>query len=437
MSFLQLVRREMRGSLRKLVFMAAVGGISSAAVLAAINAGAQAAGDSESSSLWAVAVFLIALFLFIRSQPYVTTTITAEIEAIIHKLRVRLMDAVRRSELLSIDDIGRSRIVAAINSDSGVLTQASNTLCYSMQSVVLIFFISIYVAYLSLAAFIMSVVIVGLAGTVFHLRSRRLTLDRARAAEQERQLFDRMDDFLDGFKEVRLNSARSVDLFDDAVEVSRAAANIKIGAQVQTFRQIVSVQSYMYVLLGAVVFAAPRLSESFGGASIPKATTALLFVVGACFGLVQSIPILLNANAAADRLQKLVSDLSATASTEPDSHGGAARFRCDRDAQYRVPLRGQIFRHRLLTSGRSTSRCDPASSSSSPAATVRESRPSCGCSPGSIRPIPARSRSTECGSTATHATPIARCSPRFSSTIICFTGSTAYPIRIRSRSTGC
>jgi putative ATP-binding cassette transporter len=338
MSFLQLVRREMRGSLRKLVFMAAVGGISSAAVLAAINAGAQAAGSSESSSLWAIAVFLIALFLFVRSQPYVTTTITAEIEAIIHKLRVRLMDAVRRSELLSIDDIGRSRIVAAINSDSGVLTQASNTLCYSMQSVVLIFFISIYVAYLSLAAFIMSVVIVGLAGTVFHLRSRRLTLDRARAAEQERQLFDRMDDFLDGFKEVRLNSARSVDLFDDAVEVSRAAANIKIGAQVQTFRQIVSVQSYLYVLLGAVVFAAPRLSESFGGASIPKATTALLFVVGACFGLVQSIPILLNANAAADRLQKLVSDLSATASTEPDITVAQPSFAA-------IEMRNIVFRY--------------------------------------------------------------------------------------------
>ena len=332
MSFLQLVRREMRGSLRKLLFMAAIGGISSAAVLAAINAGAQAAGESENSSLWAIALFLVALTLFIWSQPYVTTTITAEIEAIIHKMRVRLMDAVRRSELLSIDDIGRSRIVAAINSDAGVLTQASNTLVYSMQSVVLIFFISIYVAYLSLAAFIMSVVIVGIAGTVFHLRSRRLAIERARAADQERQLFDRMDDFLDGFKEVRLNNARSVALFDDAVEVSRAAANIKIGAQVQTFRQIVSVQSYMYVLLGAVVFAAPRFGESLGGASIPKATTALLFVVGACFGLVQSIPILLNANAAADRLQKLVEDLSATAAVLPDetrvlTHFGAIEMR--------------------------------------------------------------------------------------------------------------
>jgi putative pyoverdin transport system ATP-binding/permease protein len=338
MSFLQLVRREMRGSLRKLLFMAAIGGISSAAVLAAINAGAQAAGESENSSLWAIALFLVALTLFIWSQPFVTTTITAEIEAIIHKMRVRLMDAVRRSELLSIDDIGRSRIVAAINSDAGVLTQASNTLVYSMQSVVLIFFISIYVAYLSIAAFIMSVVIVGIAGTVFHLRSRRLALERARAADQERQLFDRMDDFLDGFKEVRLNKARSVALFDDAVEVSRAAANIKIGAQVQTFRQIVSVQSYMYVLLGAVVFAAPRFGESLGGASIPKATTALLFVVGACFGLVQSIPILLNANAAADRLQKLVTDLSATASVLPDDTRVLTHFGV-------IEMRNIVFRY--------------------------------------------------------------------------------------------
>jgi putative pyoverdin transport system ATP-binding/permease protein len=338
MSFLQLVRREMRGSLRKLLFMAAIGGISSAAVLAAINAGAQAAGESENSSLWAIALFLVALTLFIWSQPFVTTTITAEIEAIIHKMRVRLMDAVRRSELLSIDDIGRSRIVAAINSDAGVLTQASNTLVYSMQSVVLIFFISIYVAYLSIAAFIMSVIIVGIAGTVFHLRSRRLAIERARAADQERQLFDRMDDFLDGFKEVRLNNARSVALFDDAVEVSRAAANIKIGAQVQTFRQIVSVQSYMYVLLGAVVFAAPRFGESLGGASIPKATTALLFVVGACFGLVQSIPILLNANAAANRLQKLVDDLSATASVLPDEARALTHFGV-------IEMRNIVFRY--------------------------------------------------------------------------------------------
>jgi cyclic peptide transporter len=317
MSFLQLVRREMRGSLRKLVFMSSIGGMTSVAILAAINAGAQAADESHKPSLWAVTLFVISLFLFVKTQTYVTTTVTAEIEAIIHRLRVRLMDDVRRSELLAVERIGRSRIFSAITSDAAVLTQASNTLCYSMQGVVMVFFVAIYVAYLSFVAFVLSVVILVAAGTMFHFRGRRLMAERAKAAAQERRLFDRLADFLDGFKEVRLNSARSADLFDDAVAVSRAAANIKIGAQVDTFRQIVSTQSYIYILLGAVVFAAPLFSESLAGASIMKTTTALLFVVGASIGLVQSIPILSNANAAADRLEQLDSDLRATVSTEP------------------------------------------------------------------------------------------------------------------------
>ena len=87
--------------------------------------------------------------------------------------------------------------------------------------------------------------------------------------------------------------------------VSRTAANIKIRSQAETFKMIVTSQISMYVLLGAVVFVAPQFSSSLGGASLTKTTTALMFVVGACFGLVQSIPVLLTANAAADRIEQL------------------------------------------------------------------------------------------------------------------------------------
>src|ERR1700722_10232029 len=197
MSFLQLVRSETQASLQKLAFMSVVGGISNAAILTAINTGAQAADENNGSTLWAVSLFVISLFLFIKTQVYVTTTITAEIEAIIHRLRVRLMDQVRRSELLAVENIGRARIVAAITSDAAVLTQASNVLCYSVQAPVLILFVALYVAYLSFAAFALSVIIVGAAAVMFNFRSRRLAVERANAAEVERRLFDRLSDFLD------------------------------------------------------------------------------------------------------------------------------------------------------------------------------------------------------------------------------------------------
>jgi putative ATP-binding cassette transporter len=312
MSFLQLVRREMHGSMPKLLFMSSVGGISNASILAAINTGVQDTSSGHPPGLWAASLFLIALFLFMRAQQFVTITATAEIEAIIHKLRVRLMDLIRRSELLEIDKIGRSRIVAAVTSDTAILTQASNMLCFTVQGAVLILFVGFYVAYLSIVAFLLTVVIVSGAATVFHYKNRRLSEQKGESAAWERRLFDRLTDFLDGFKEVRLNAARSEDLFNDAMEVSKTAANIKIRTQAETFKMIVTSQISMYILLGAVVFVAPNLSDTLGGASIAKTTTALLFVVGACFGIVQSIPILLNANASADRIDRLEQALHTT-----------------------------------------------------------------------------------------------------------------------------
>jgi putative pyoverdin transport system ATP-binding/permease protein len=321
MSFLQLVRREMHGSLPKLLFMSGLGGISTAAILAAINSGLQ-----SGSSVWAATLFVIALILFIKTQSYVTITTTAEIEAIIHKIRVRLMDQIRHSELLSIEDVGRARIVAAITSDTAVLTQASNMLAFTVQGAVLIVFVAVYVAFLSVAAILTTIVIVSIAAVIFHQKNRRLVDEKQRAAAWERRLFDRLTDFLDGFKEVRLNRKRSADLFDDAVDVSRTAANIKINTQAETFKMIVSSQISMYVLLGAVVFVAPQFSDSLGGAALTKTTTALMFIVGACFGLVQSIPILLNANASADRIVQLENALRATVSSQPREIPVAKRF---------------------------------------------------------------------------------------------------------------
>ena len=195
---------------------------------------------------------------------------------------------------------------------------------YSVQAPILLAFVGIYVAYLSFPAFALSVVIVGLAGTVFHFRSRRLTEERAAASEQS--AISAVSPTSTASKNLRMHAGRSADLFDDAVEASEESANIKIRVQAATFRLIASSQAYMYLLLAIVVFVAPLFSDSAGTASITKTTTALLFVIGAFFGLVQSIPVLLNANAAADRLAQLEVDLHQTASAEAASDRLPVRF---------------------------------------------------------------------------------------------------------------
>jgi putative pyoverdin transport system ATP-binding/permease protein len=311
MSFLKLVRREMQGSLNRLAVVSGLGGVSTASILAAINSGAQAA-DAGTVSLWSTALFVVALLFFIKVQHYILITTTAQIEAIIHRLRLRLMDHVRRSELLPLESIGRAEIVSAITKDTATLTQASNTLAFVAQGSVLVSFVAIYVAYLSLLAFVLSAGIVGSAALVLRARSRQLAIETREASIWENRLFDRLLDLLDGFKEIRLNSLRSNDLFDDVVEVSRTAANIKIRAQSETYKRMVFLQSSLYSVLGAIVFVVPALSDTLAGASVTKIVTALVFIVGTCFGLVQSMPTITAANVAADNIERLENRLLAT-----------------------------------------------------------------------------------------------------------------------------
>ena len=315
MSFLKLVRREMQGSLNRLAVVSGLGGVSTASILAAVNSGAQAA-DAGKVSLWSTALFVVALLFFIKVQHYILITTTAEIEAIIHRLRLRLMDHVRRSELLPLESIGRAEIVSAITKDTATLTQASNTLAFVAQGSVLVSFVAIYVAYLSLLAFVLSAAIVGTAALVLQARSRQLAIETREASIWENRLFDRLLDLLDGFKEVRLNSLRSNDLFDDVVEVSRTAANIKIRAQSETYKRMVFLQSALYSVLGAIVFVVPALSDTLAGASITKIVTALVFIVGTCFGLVQSMPTITAANVAADNIEELENRLLATVAAD-------------------------------------------------------------------------------------------------------------------------
>jgi putative ATP-binding cassette transporter len=141
-------------------------------------------------------IFRVALLLFIQSQHFILITTTAEIGAIIHKMRVRLLNYVRRSELLPLEQIGRAEIVSAITGDTAILTQASNMLAFAVQGALLITLVTIYVAYLSFTAFVLSVVIVGTGAAIFHSKTKQHAAEMREAAQWENRLYDRLSDVL-------------------------------------------------------------------------------------------------------------------------------------------------------------------------------------------------------------------------------------------------
>jgi putative ATP-binding cassette transporter len=323
MLLLQLIRREIRSSLPKLVIMAMLAGTSNAIIIAAINAAAEAAtkGEVKFSS---VIAFSLALLVYLKTQRYILATTTLEVEAAIHRIRLRLMNDVRHSELLQLEGIGKSEIVGAITKETLTLSSAATVLIIAAQGSVLIFFAGLYIAYQSLPAFLISAAIVTVAALVYLARTKQQRIQLRKSQESETLLLDRLSDLLDGFKEVRLHAPRSEALFRDIEEVSDRAAELKIKSHIDSLDQSVFSQVAFYVMIGGVVFVVPSFSNT-AGASMVNITTALVFVIGAISSVVQCIPMLGAASAAAEKITELEGILQNAAGLPVQSAGAPPR----------------------------------------------------------------------------------------------------------------
>jgi putative ATP-binding cassette transporter len=303
MQFLRLLRSESAIDLRRMIGMAIVAGLSNAMVLAVINAAATPNTQGGGKARLAV-MFVVVLVAYSISQRYLMFEASKEIERIIHRVRSRLTAAVRDSELPEIEHIGRTRIFNAISKEIQALAQNTNTLVAVSQMSLLVVFATLYLLVLSPTAFVIAMVFMSVAVTIYLGRLKVVNNAIQASLGAEYGLHELLEGILDGFKEVKLNATRSQQISDDLLEASLDAAESRVTAQSELTRNYVFTQNVFFLLLATMVFVVPELTD-IAGNTIVKLTTAILFVTSAIAGVVSSVPVFINANASAGNIMKL------------------------------------------------------------------------------------------------------------------------------------
>jgi putative ATP-binding cassette transporter len=115
MDLLKLLRTEASLDLRRMLAMSIIAGLSNVAVLALINVAANRRGQADGGRL--ALMFIIVVTTYTVSQRYVMIQSAREVERIVHRIRSRLIEALRRCELRDIERIGRTRIYSALSTE--------------------------------------------------------------------------------------------------------------------------------------------------------------------------------------------------------------------------------------------------------------------------------------------------------------------------------
>lgn len=342
MQIFRLYRQESRTSMWKLGSMATLSGLANAGILAVINIAAAAAADRVESPRFMV-MFVAVLGLFIVAQRYITVLAVRDVEVMINRLRLRLVEKIRHADLRTLEQIGPARLYAGVTKETATISQATGMIVTGIQAGILLTFTLIYIGWLSVTAFIICIVVSGLGVAVHFNRMGQIYARLHEAQQWETRLFGGLAGFFDGFKEIKLSTRRNDALYQDFRTVSETAQDIKVDTQRKLSEHAILTQSMFYLLTAAMVFVVPALNATFSDVVV-KTTTSVLFMIGPITALVGMLPMLAMANTSADIIRTLEVELAGRGTPARPSMPPPRRF----DS---VTLKDVVFQHESSVHG--------------------------------------------------------------------------------------
>jgi putative pyoverdin transport system ATP-binding/permease protein len=318
MEFLRLLRSESNRDTTYLLIVAGFSGLLGTLLVALIIASAQKVSPGQLDAL-DLAKFAFCLVCYIFGRRYILVESSALAERIVMKMRLRILDKIRRANLSRFEQVGTARIYSVLNESAVTLSSSAGYIANGFSSAVMLIFATFYVAYLSLSAFVMTFGVI-LAGFLLFSNTRK-NLDKQlkMSSEKETEFFGLMQHLLDGFKEVKMNRARSDDLYGNyLVSTAGELRGLKLAADRQFAAMSIIGQNFLYVLVAFMIFVLP----AFGAADAQKVgqlATAIIFIMGPLGDVVASIPLLMRSSTAIGIIDELESALESTALEGPET----------------------------------------------------------------------------------------------------------------------
>lgn len=232
-------------------------------------------------------------------------------QRMIARIRLRIIDRVRRMEFADYEKLGGERVYASLTRDAGTLSGSVTYVVDALTSAITIVFLGGYMCYLSPVGFAMTAGVILVALTIYYLRQAQLRQYLKAARETETRFFGFIKSFLQGFKELKMHSGKSRDLYDNHIrQVTEEGREYNTKANVGYLDSQIMTSFFLYLMIGLVIFLFPRMYDGGGHELVVKFLFVIMYIVNPITNLVNLIPWITQVNIAVGQIEQLDVDLS-------------------------------------------------------------------------------------------------------------------------------
>lgn len=330
-----LLRRADRRQLRTMLALTTVSGLANALLVVIVNRVAQEVAQGTRVGLWMWLAFAGFFVLYFGCERVALLRANGIIERLLRDLRISVVAKLRRSELPTVETLGRGRLYNLVAQETNHLSVAFPLLIECFQQTMLLAASLVYLAWLSPMALVVFLAATGL-GILGYLQIdenfRQTMQDLGRS---QAQMVDAVGDIIDGGKELRLNTARGASVSASIRTLSDTAQDLQVRAGEHWTSMILLTSLVIYFMLGAVAFVFPQY---VGGHStiVFQLVPTLLFCIGPVTRIVAHFPMYLRADVGLRAIHAVQEQLDAAPGVDPEAaRADAARYRDFRVIEYR------------------------------------------------------------------------------------------------------
>lgn len=295
------------GSLRTRIISASLlAGVANAFFMVIVNT---AASDFSQISVRHFLMFLLCIIIYIQSKRYALLTTAQLVQQNLSATNSRMVSKINRLGLDSFDRIGSQSIHRSLVENSEIIYESSRMAVSAASGAVMLLCSAVYIYTLSPAAFWITFLALVIGISIYQIFQKQTAEALRSYKNNEHRFFTLLGHFLGGFKELKVNSDKHDDLYENFLLSNRLEANrLKHQTERGFVSSIILSQTLFFMLIGAIAFLLPTY-----GLTTPETTIAIvavvLFISGPIGIIVDSIPMLSKARMAINDLNQLEKDL--------------------------------------------------------------------------------------------------------------------------------
>lgn len=276
-------------------YVTALAGAASAVLIALINIAAERTVYLEPIGLKIILLYLIAFSIFLIANRASLQGANRFLQNRLGLLRLRIADKIQQADLRTLENIGHGNIYATLAQETNHLSHHFSLLASAAQSLVLLLFCLIYIAFLSAAAFIVVTVATAIALIFFWRRRQAMNEAMVAVHAHESNMLDTLQHYTDGFQEIRIHADKNDALHTRFKHVVDDLERVVVGIGAKWVVLLLFSNAFLYALVGVVVFVLPLFFDGYTD-TIYKIVAASVFLVGPVAAITSAAPLFAKAN---------------------------------------------------------------------------------------------------------------------------------------------